>query len=843
MRSPAAGDTVSGRLHDWLYDHRPAVLVVFAILLSIAGAGIPRVQPVHDVSSLINGDAGFERAAALLSELGTMDTLLIDVTTDGDVAAAADKMAAALEQTGDFKSVLFRIEAEAQRTLVATLFPRRFFLFAPPKDLGPGLDAAARDLMMPGGGLEGLVYRDPVGLRERLFEMLTAAAPRANLDTSAGTLMSPDGRHALIVVEPATRALDTATAADVLERIAKATPEGATVQVLGAHVFAVAAASAIKRDVRLTVAATLLLVIILFGLVFRSPLPVLAVNLPVIAGGVTALGAVGWFGLSLHGITMGFGAVMIGIGIDYGAHLVMHARAHRTAHPGDTPRAAMRATYVAVAPSITFGALTTLVAFLALALSGIAALEELVIFTGMGVTGCFLTAIFVLPLLPELAPPGRVPRSASKKWTLPPRVVLGVGAALTLVMLVGLGKVQFDGNVRHLDYQPPHIRAIEAEMAERWDHPRHPTLVVAHGATDQEALVRSDRVTRILEQAERRGDVGSFTSLSRILPSETLQLANRALWDATALKPALTVAADARGLNVAAFDPFFADLNAPASPLQPADLKGSPLENLSRRMLVTGPDATRALAVVHQSGTAHREVPPEVRDALTALGNVDVVSAAGLARGAVTTIKNAVAQLSLLSLLFVGLVLLFYYRRARPVVFALLPILVGFAWTWGLMGLLGIPFNIVSIGAFALVAGVGVDYGIFMTDAQGGDVTRRAVMLAAATTLVGFGTLMLAKSPVMWSLGFAVTAGVLTSVLVAVVGLPAIWAVAGSPHPAPRRPLRRLRVLQLIVVVGLAVALVTTWLMGARSTHGWQVGLALAVDVAYAIWLTNNLHR
>ena len=846
-----------GRLQSWLVTRRRAVLVVFGVALVLAAIGATRIAPVQDVTRLVQGEdaQGFADAVRTLRDFGTLDTLLIDVSRSGatpaQLEALADAMVATLQASGDFESLLFRIPPDEQRRLMGVLLPRRFYLMEPPDDLGPGMQAAARDLMMPIGA-EGLVTRDPLGQRDELLPRLQAAAPRMRLDAAAGTLLSADGQHALIVAEPRLRALDIAGGEAMLAAIQAAAPEGATVEVLGAHVFAAASARSIKRDVWVTVAATMALVVLLFGLSFRSVGPVVAVSLPVLVGGLVATGVIGWLGVPLHGITFGFGAIMIGIGVDYGAHLVVHAR-YRAAE--ETLTDVLRR----VLPSITLGALTTLVAFIALAVSGTGALGEVVLFTGVGILTAFAVSCLILPLWGGLLRPAGTPLPPQRRepGVRRPRLVLALAAIATAALCIGLPATSFDGNVRNLDYQPPETRALEARFVERYDHPRYATLVVARGDTVERALHASDRVANTLARAEARGHIGSYTSLSTLVPSEAAQRATLARYDPESLRRRLEVAAGEAGLNPAVFEPFFTELAAAqagrVAPLRVEDLAGTPLERLARRTLVEGAGGARVLTVVHMSGTGDKEVPGAVRDALTALGDVQVVSGPALAREAVVGIKDSVVELSVLSLLLVGLVLAVYYRSARLTLYALAPVLLAFLWTWGLMGLVGLPFNIVSVGAFALVAGVGVDYGIFVTDAAlrqeelDGRLTRRSILVAAATTLAGFGTLLLAHSPVMWSLGFAVAAGVLASLVAALVVLPAVWAVVGPPtrqraaRAAGRRDIAAW--IQLVIVVALAALLALSWLRGDRVAGGAQVAIVLGFDIAWGLWMIARIRR
>ena len=117
---------------------------------------------------------------------------------------------------------------------------------------------------------------------------------------------------------------------------------------------------------------------------------------------------------------------------------------------------------------------------------------------------------------------------------------------------------------------------------------------------------------------------------------------------------------------------------------------------------------------------------------------------------------------------------------------------------------------------------------------------RTSVFLAACTTLLGFAALLTAKSPVMWSLGFAVVTGVGAAFTVAVLVLPALWTLLGHPTGAPEPPAVALQ-LAAVLALGLGVGL--SWLTGAQVANGWQVATALALDAAVAAWLVYRIRQ
>ncbi len=848
--------TLLQRIATRLAAHRRALLVAVLASQLLSLAGLTRFEVRQDVAHLLQGLSGVRGAQAVqaLTRFGAFDVLLVDVSFESreDPTEAAAQFAQRLKAQGAFHRVLFELDVQGLKDAYEVLFDRRMFLVPPNENLAGALQAAQRDLMTPLALMtEGAVARDPLNARSTLIERLTALAPQLRLNTDTGRLMSVDGQHALLVLEPKARAFDIEAAEALLTMIEHEAPPQARVRVFGPHVFSTAAARGIRTDVHYTLLSSLIAVGLLFIVILRRVLDVWWATLPVGIGALWALATVAVTQGGLHGITLGFGAVMLGIGIDYGVHLVVHFRDRRARHAAEPVERSMQATLRHVGPSVAMGAATTVVAFAVLLLSGTRALSDMVLFCGLGLVGAFSFACVVLPQWlvrdPGSGRSGAAPGSAPQLRARP--IALAVFAAATLGAVFGIRAVAFDGDVRKLDYQPPEVRAVEAEFFERYAPPVHPTLVVVEGPSQQVVLRRMERATELLEQGRERGLLQSFSAPSALVTSVQRQRAHLEGYR-PGLKAQVHLQAQAQGLRPEFFAPFFDDLESArrgeVQPLTPTMLASTPFAALLDRSLVRTEQGWAGAIMVHtdEAGQPARVLAPQLTDNLRIMG-ATVVSGAELAASALVGIKDALVRLSGLSLLAVSWLLLWYYRRPARALLALLPAAVGLLWVAGVLGHLGLPINIVSVGAFALVSGVAVDYGIFVTDAlvspegESWPATLRSVRLAAGTTLLGFGSLLIADSPVMWSLGFAVCVGVLASVITSIWVLPALYALGLGRDERARAGWA---LLGLGALCALSASLAAAWLSGARTTNGAEVVVTLLVNVACAVWLLRQVH-
>ena len=158
--------------------------------------------------------------------------------------------------------------------------------------------------------------------------------------------------------------------------------------------------------------------------------------------------------------------------------------------------------------------------------------------------------------------------------------------------------------------------------------------------------------------------------------------------------------------------------------------------------------------------------------------------------------KGACVKASIYALLAIFLLLMNTLRSLRLTLLALVPLSLGSLWTVGLMGLFGIPFNLANSIFMPLVVGAGVEYGVIvlyrwregtMLPGHLPFSTGKGVILAALTTTLGFGALMISRHRGIFSLGFVAWAGSLCVLLPAIIILPAILMGMTTVKALPER--------------------------------------------------------
>jgi len=145
--------------------------------------------------------------------------------------------------------------------------------------------------------------------------------------------------------------------------------------------------------------------------------------------------------------------------------------------------------------------------------------------------------------------------------------------------------------------------------------------------------------------------------------------------------------------------------------------------------------------------------------------------------------RNACLWAAGMALLGIAILLIFLLRSLKLTIMALIPLVVGTSLTLIMMWVLGVPFNQANVLFLPLILGEGVEYGIIILarwqlEESAREITlpastAKGVLLAALTTALGFGSLMISGHRGTFSLGLLSTLGSLSVLLAALSILPA----------------------------------------------------------------------
>src|SRR6266404_4795761 len=345
---------------------------------------------------------------------------------------------------------------------------------------------------------------------------------------------------------------------------------GLQVLVTGRSAFASEISLSMRYDVVATLLGSVLLVGTIFFVGFRRWLPLLGMALCLLLSCLVALtlGQLLFGRLSM--ISVGFCAILVGLGVDFA--ILTIGRYHQARSDGEPHRQAIATSIAKLGRAVFFGALTTAVGFLALVLSGSMAFSQLgaLIAIGIFVAGLFMCSILFLFIrerhrsvrhdwLFEIV-------KKYVRWTVrrPVGMLVFSTAFLLLLSLVGFSPIpplQFEASTRSL--QPKNIRASSAlqeimrRMPVRWE----PVLAIVHATNPQELHDDWQRLAAHWMDLQGAGKIKSFSTPTALCPSPNWMQRNREHLGAInfqATRETLVQTLDAEGFSPEAFAPAFA---------------------------------------------------------------------------------------------------------------------------------------------------------------------------------------------------------------------------------------------------------------------------------------------
>jgi predicted exporter len=787
---------------------RVAFVLSFAVLLAMGVFVQRRFAITTDIRSLLPGDDDQEALSLVQnvaeSELGRTMVLTLGAPDTSAVIRATRAFETALRDDAVVSHLLAAIDGGpkdgTEQAIYALYHPRRLAFLAAdaagvqraltPEALTRAAEALRDEL---GNAMSPLIGRvapsDPLQILPRLFRRLEREQG-GNLRIEEGRFLTRDGRFGVLFLRSKARGFDSAAQAPLLAGISRvftalnrAHGGVLTLDQSGVNRFAVKAEGAIKHDMELVSTLSMAgLGLLMFGL-FRSVRLLLVAAIPLGAGMLTGISVCLLLYGRVHGITLAFGASLLGVALDYVEHLYCH---HAVAPHPEGPAATLRA----IGPSLITGAATTLVGFVALGGSGFRGLQEVAVFSSCGLLAALVTTFTMLPAL--------LPRTV-RPVALRARIVQGMGALFValsrhrrllwvlpgvalVVCALGLPRLSMskDTTLGQLDAA---LLVEDERVRNRVARYEQMRFVLVTGKSDEAALEANDAVYAALAAAQDAGEIGGYRNVAAFLPSAAQQqrvaeAARAALGDGDAL---LLRFAEA-GFRPEGFAPFAAALHeASPSPLTFEALAASALSPMVLPFRITLTQGTGFLTFLERI-----KDPVAFGKRIAALPHAHFLDQqAQLARGHALYQERTLA-LVLWGVLGVFLLLLLRYRSLRITLAAFLPSALAAALTLATLGLSGRALDLVGLSALLMVISMGVDYGVFLADADHSEEERNiallSVFLAASTTVLGFGLLALSRHPMLSMIGTTATVGMVSCMLLSPTTL-ILLGKHGAPTP------------------------------------------------------------
>ncbi len=518
----------------------------------------------------------------------------------------------------------------------------------------------------------------------------------------------------------------------------------------------------------------------------RLPVTAVLIGLPLLMSLAWTFGVAGLTLGSLNLMTSTLALVLFGLGIDYGIHF--YARYTEERGRGRGVEDAAETTFVSTGLAVAVSAATTAVALFALTVADFRGFSEFGWIGGLGIVFALVAMLLVLPALLALAErwgllrleAGGAPAGAASRRPFPAvRLILALSLVATLASLVALPNERFEYDFSSLEpeYRAYYDRADRIAPALGGSGRRNPAYLVLEDTAD---------VRPVVDELRRRAE------------EDTLILAVESLQERFPTTPAAARQKLDRleAIRALADDPFLrrdstgeiarvrraASTTAPI-PLGrvPDDLKRTftsksgevgtfvivyPAVNLSE-------DARLSMAFSDAVGTV------EANGTTYHAGSTSIVAAEMLR----LMLAESPLMLGITFALIAGLMLL-VFRSVRWTLLALLPLVVGVLWMLGAMVLTGVSLTFYNLVVLPAVLGIGNDCGVHLVhryrEEGAGSLrtvlrsTGEHVAMGALTTMIGFSGLLLSFHPGLRSIGLLAVIGIGTTLLAALLFLPAV---------------------------------------------------------------------
>ncbi len=697
--------------------------------------------------------------------------------------------------------------------------------------------------------LRDLMLLDPLDIHEVLVDQFSLARGGVNVDWTSGYFLSSDQSRALLIARPAQPAQEVEfgrrlmaaieeSTADLLARwpeIAGEETDGEPlpppeVALGGTYVTAVSDAGTIVTGLVSNMATSLAGVLLLFALAFRRVGLIVYAFVPLAFGLVLAFGFAGTVLGELNALTSGFAALLVGLGIDF--VIVSYGRYVEERRRGAGLGAALVAMSGSSGRAVWTGAITTAATFYAFMVTDFVGLRQMGLLTGTGILFCMVSVLVLLPAMlawreDRRRTGGRMPRLVLHglgarrlvRWSFRrPVLVICACAAVTAATGALAPRLEFEDAIRELRPQGNPGIEVEEEVAAYFGSGLRYAMIVLSGETEEEALELSIRAEEGAQELVDRGVLARTDGIGSLIPSPASQAAghdwldrHRELLDRERLHELFERYATEEGLRAEPFRrgiDLLAEAGANREPLTAASLRRSPVvERRLERYLSRNEGETKFVVYLYPPpGEGRRSAPPGVVELAEGMGPQAQVTGVNVVG---ERLRNAIrvdaVTASIIGFVLVALLLFLDYRWLASTLLSLLPLCVGVVWMLGIMVLIGEDMNFFNVFVVTMIIGIGVDYGVHMVHRWrevdfGPEAlqserlvtalgeTGKAIVLAAVSTSVGFGSLALSHYPGLRSMGIVAILGAVATALVSITLLPALVALGrrrGGKEGAP----------------------------------------------------------
>jgi 1-acyl-sn-glycerol-3-phosphate acyltransferase len=647
-----------------------------------------------------------------------------------------------------------------------------------------------KSLISPAGLVsKDFILQDPLGISFIALKKMQQLSVGDDFAIENGFILTKDKKNLLLFVTPklATNETDKNTLfinnLDKIKTNLNQQFKGkVSMDYFGATPVAVANATQIKSDVQNTSIFAGVTLILILAFFYRSLSTPIIIFIPSLLGALFALAVLYFFKGSISAISLGISSILLGETTDYSIYVLTHLRNNKD----------VKLLYKDITKPLLLCGITTSITFLCLFLIKSEALQDLGIFAALSVVS---TSVFSLVLIPILY------KTNTKIFVPKPNVIdkLGtysyhknkflVGSMLLLLLfsLFTYSKVTFNNDLSALNFMTPKLKMAEKQLDHIANNDSSKSIYLAtYGKSYDEVVANNNALFVALEKDKETKGVLNFSSIGGIVFSAEVQKQKIQEWNAfwsskrkSNLTQTLISEGNQYGFKETTFSGFYELLNKSFSPITIDEyLK---VKSFFLDEFVAQKNGFYTISTLVKVTNKKRD---DFVNQIKKQPNLVVIDRQQTNETFLGTLKKNFEDLVNYSFIAVFFVLLFAFRKIELAIVSIIPILISWIFTTGLMGMFGLQFNVVNIIVCTLIFGIGVDYSIFMTSALQKEYTfgkselpsyRTSILLSVATTILGIGVLIFAKHPALKSISLIAIIGIFSTLMLTFILQPLVF--------------------------------------------------------------------
>ncbi|MFB9216001.1 MMPL family transporter [Vibrio sinaloensis] len=698
------------------------------------------------------------------------DKLVFVVTTQEreNLHLAADALAESLNHTGLFSQVTGRIDEGQQKQWAQYYYQHRFqqltdeqrqTLTQHPQSQ---IQKVIQALYNPFSGVTGQeLSGDPFLLFRDYLAQVSQQSSAFALNNGYLTAKNEGAEYVLITAtlkeSPYSFAAQRGVADISAVEQTLASQYQADIWHTGVLFYAQFGSESAKSEISTIGLFSLLGVVALLIIVFRSVVPLALALLSISVGLLAALSITTWLFGTVHLFSLVFGASLIGVSIDYAFHYLTERLAE--GEKWHSQRALQH-----IFAAITMGLLTSLIGYLGMLIAPFPGLQQLALFSSIGLIAAYITVVAWYPLLAAKPSPNRkLPNQILlQRWLAlwaKPRIRTLLPICCLLLSAYPLSQLRYDDDIRQLQAMPEQLKQQEDFIAQLSGVRSSQQMLVVTAGSDEALMQKLESLETPLAAWQQQGLISGYQNLAQYLSSKATQQADFELIDALYNQHGATLVNQLKLTQPPKLNASF----------KPVSLQDYLSEQVSEpvRFLYVGQvnDQVASVVVLNELTQTQR-----VKDFAEQDTDIRYLNKAEEISTLFAQYRVKVMELLALAVVAISVLLAKRYgltHTVRIVLPSVIACIAGLATA----SALGSTLNLFNLLALILIIGIGIDYTLFFAEKAHSQSTLLAITLSAITTLLSFGLLALSQTHAIHSFGITVLSGIFIAWLLSPIAI------------------------------------------------------------------------